>query len=86
MPPRPAPLRHLRHRLRRSLGRPGTSTPEPSGLSASQALAVVETLGEDSAVGAGDLMEVAPPYDPTDATAKLAAYLVTTLLERQFAE
>ncbi|SER72515.1 agmatinase [Natrinema salaciae] len=65
---------------------PGTGTPEPGGLSASQALAVVETLGEHPAVGAADLMEVAPPYDPTDDTARLAAYLVTTLLERQFAE
>ncbi len=31
-------------------------------------------------------MEVAPPYDPTDETARLAAYLLTTLLERRFAE
>lgn len=65
---------------------PGTGTPEPGGLSSSQALAVVETLGKHPAVGAADIMEVAPPYDPTDETARLAAYLVTTLLERRFAE
>lgn len=65
---------------------PGTGTPEPGGLSASQALAVMETLGTHEAVGAVDLMEVAPTFDPTENTQRLAAYLLTTFLERQFAE
>ncbi len=65
---------------------PGTGTPEPGGLSASQALTVMETLGAHDAVGAVDLMEVAPPIDPGDETARLGAYLLTTFLERQFAE
>jgi agmatinase len=65
---------------------PGTGTPEAGGLSADQALTVVETLGEHDAVGAADLMEVAPDYDPTDNTARIAAYLLVTLLERLFAE
>lgn len=65
---------------------PGTGTPEPGGLTASQALAVMEVLGTHDAVGAADLMEVAPTHDPTGNTARLAAYLLVTLLERQFAE
>jgi agmatinase len=65
---------------------PGTGTPEPGGLSASQALAVMETLGTHESVGAVDLMEVAPTFDPTENTQRLAAYLLTTFLERQFAE
>lgn len=65
---------------------PGTGTPEPDGLSAHQALKVVEILGTHDAVGAADLMEIAPEYDPTKATQTLGAYLLVTLVERQFAE
>lgn len=65
---------------------PGTGTPEPGGLTASQALAVMEVLGTHDAVGAVDLMEVSPPFDPEGSTARLGAYLLVTLLERQFAE
>jgi agmatinase len=64
---------------------PGTGTPEPGGLSASQALSVMEILGTHDAVAAADLMEVAPPLDPTDNTSRLGAYLLTTLLEQKFA-
>jgi len=65
---------------------PGTGTPTPAGLTADEALATVEVLGSHDAVGAVDLMEVAPGYDPTEGTSRLAAYLLVTLLERQFAE
>lgn len=65
---------------------PGTGTPEPGGLTSAQALTVMETLGAHAAVGAADLMEVAPPFDPTENTQRLAATLLVTLLERQFAE
>lgn len=65
---------------------PGTGTPEPGGLSADQALTVMETLGRHEKVGAADLMEVAPPFDNSEGTQRLAAYLLVTLLERQFAE
>jgi agmatinase len=65
---------------------PGTGTPEPAGLSAAEALRAMETLGTHEAVGAVDLMEVAPPYDPTDNTARLGANLLIALLERRFAE
>jgi agmatinase len=64
---------------------PGTGTPEPGGLSASQALTVMEALGSHDAVAAADLMEVAPTLDPTDNTSRLGAYLLTTLLEQRFA-
>jgi len=65
---------------------PGTGTPEPDGLSAHQALRTMEVLGTHDAVGAADLMEVSPTHDPTDVTGILGAFLLVTLLERQFAE
>lgn len=65
---------------------PGTGTPCPGGLSADQALTVMEQLGRSDAIGAVDLMEVAPRYDPTEGTDRLASYLLTTFLERRFAE
>ena len=65
---------------------PGTGTPVPGGLTADEALRVVETLGADERVGALDLMEVAPNYDPTETTPRLAASLLVTALERRFAE
>jgi agmatinase len=65
---------------------PGTGTPEPGGLSADEALTVMETVGAREEVGAVDLMEVAPTYDQTEGTQRLAAYLLVTFLERQFAE
>jgi agmatinase len=65
---------------------PGTGTPEPGGLTADQALAAVETVAAHPAVGAADLMEVAPDHDPTGNTARLGASLLVTLLERAFAE
>ena len=65
---------------------PGTGTPEAGGLSAHQALAVMETLGTHDAVAAADLMEVAPDRDPTENTSRLAANLLVAMLERRFAE
>ena len=64
---------------------PGTGTPEPGGLTAQQALKTMEVLGTSDAVGAVDMMEVAPRYDPNEGTQRLAAYLLVTLLERRFA-
>ncbi len=65
---------------------PGTGTPEPAGLDSHEALEIMETLGTHDAVGAADLMEVAPERDPTRSTQTLAAYLLVTLIERRFAE
>ncbi|WP_336343119.1 agmatinase family protein [Halalkalicoccus ordinarius] len=64
---------------------PGTGTPVPGGLSAREALAAMRVLGSHDAVGAVDLMEVSPPYDSTEGTQRLAAYLLVTLLEAKFA-
>ena len=65
---------------------PGTGTPEPGGLSAAQALTIIEQIGTHDAFVAADLMEVSPLFDPTGNTQRLAAYLLTAFLERQFAE
>ncbi len=64
----------------------GTGTPVPGGLSAREALAAMGVLGSHDAVGAVDLMEVAPTYDSTEGTGRLAAYLLVRFLERKFAE
>ena len=65
---------------------PGTGTPEPGGLSADEALTVMEILGGNDPVEAVDLMEIAPTHDPTENTARLGANLLVTFLERQFAD
>jgi agmatinase len=54
---------------------PGTGNPEPEGLAAADVLAFVRRLGELRVVGL-DLVEVAPPYDPSGRTAVLAATIV----------
>lgn len=64
---------------------PGTGTPCPGGLTPHQALETMEVLGAHDAVGAVDMMEVAPRYDATEGTERLAAYLLVTFLERKFA-
>ena len=64
---------------------PGTGTPVPGGPSAQQALKVMELLGAREEVGMVDLMEVAPGFDPTEGTSRLAAYLLVTFLEHRFA-
>jgi len=58
---------------------PGTGTPEPGGLLASQALEVIRGLYGLNLIGA-DLVEVSPPYDTTGNTALLAANLIFEML------
>jgi agmatinase len=53
---------------------PGTGTPEPGGLSAHDALAIVRGLTGIDFVGF-DVVEVIPAYDPAAVTATLAANL-----------
>lgn len=65
---------------------PGTGTPEPGGLDATEALAVMEVLGGNDSVRAVDLMEVSPPFDWANATSRLGAFLLVTLLDRRFAQ
>jgi len=47
---------------------------------------IVETLGAHDAVETADLMEVVLKYDASEGTQRLAAYLLVTLLKRQFVE
>lgn len=58
---------------------PGTGTPEPAGLSASQGLEVIRGVFGLNLIGA-DLVEVSPPYDTTGNTALLAANLLFEML------
>jgi agmatinase len=58
---------------------PGTGTPEPGGLSAHDALAIVRGLTGIDFVGF-DVVEVIPAYDPAQQTAFLAANLAYEML------
>jgi agmatinase len=58
---------------------PGTGTPEPGGLSAHDALAIVRRLTDIDFVGF-DVVEVIPAYDPAGQTAFLAANLAYEML------
>lgn len=64
---------------------PGTGTPVPGGLTASQAVRAMDVIGASDAVDAIDMMEVAPRYDATEGTERLAAYLLVAFLDRKFA-
>lgn len=58
---------------------PGTGTPEPAGLTASQGLEIIRGLYGCNLIGA-DLVEVSPPYDTTGNTSLLAANLLFEML------
>ncbi len=58
---------------------PGTGTPEPGGLSASQGIEIIRGAWGLNLVGA-DLVEVSPPYDTTGNTSLLAANLLFEML------
>ena len=58
---------------------PGTGTPEPGGLTASQGLEIIRGCYGLNLVGC-DLMEVSPPYDTSGNTSLLAANLIFEML------
>lgn len=58
---------------------PGTGTPEPAGLTASQGIEIIRGVFGTRLIGA-DLVEVSPPYDSTGNTALLAANLLFEML------
>lgn len=58
---------------------PGTGTPEPAGLMASQGLEIIRGCWGTNMVGA-DLVEVSPPYDTSGNTSLLAANLMFEML------
>jgi formiminoglutamase len=55
---------------------PGVSAAGIGGLSAREAIALVATLAADPRLIGFDIMELSPPYDQDDRTAKLAARLL----------
>ena len=58
---------------------PGTGTPEPGGLTASQGIEIIRGVWGLDLIGA-DLVEVSPPYDTTGNTSLLAANLIFEML------
>ena len=58
---------------------PGTGTPEVGGLLPREALQILRGLAGVAIVG-GDVVEVAPQYDPTTNTAQVAAQVLFQLL------
>ncbi|CAN7369207.1 agmatinase [Rhizobium leguminosarum] len=58
---------------------PGTGTPEVGGLTSAQALGILRGLAGLNIVG-GDVVEIAPQYDPTSNTAQIAAQVLFELL------
>lgn len=58
---------------------PGTGTPEIGGFTAREAQAMIRSLAGVDIIGA-DIVEVAPPLDPTGATALTGASLMFELL------
>ncbi|EJC83910.1 agmatinase [Rhizobium leguminosarum bv. trifolii WSM2297] len=58
---------------------PGTGTPEVGGLTSAQALGILRGLAGLNIVG-GDVVEIAPQYDPTSNTAQIAAHVLFELL------
>lgn len=58
---------------------PGTGTPEAGGLTTREALALLRGLSGLNIIG-GDVVEVAPQYDATTATAQAAAQVLFTQL------
>jgi agmatinase len=58
---------------------PGTGTPEVGGLTTREALSLIRGLRGLNLVG-GDVVEVAPQYDPTTNTARAAAQMMFEIL------
>jgi arginase family enzyme len=58
---------------------PGTGTPVVGGMSSFEALQVLRGLSGLNIIG-GDLVEVAPPYDPSGITALAGATLMFEIL------
>ncbi|PYB69863.1 agmatinase [Rhizobium wuzhouense] len=58
---------------------PGTGTPEVGGLQPREVLQILRGLSGLNIIG-GDVVEVAPQYDPTSNTAQIAAQVLHTIL------
>ncbi len=60
---------------------PGVSAANPWGLSADLGLQLARAFGRSPAVALLDLMELAPPLDPTGRSARMAAFLAAAFLQ-----
>ena len=58
---------------------PGTGTPVMGGLTPREAMRILQGLGGLELAG-GDVVEVSPPYDPTNATALVGAQILFEIL------
>jgi agmatinase len=58
---------------------PGTGTPEAGGLTPREAQAILHGLAGANLIG-GDVVEVAPQYDPTSNTAMVGAQMLFEIL------
>ena len=63
---------------------PGTTLPEPGGLSYRQLREVLVEVARRGRVVGFDIAELNPPYDPSGNTARLAAWLITHFLSEIF--
>jgi agmatinase len=63
---------------------PGTGTPSHGGFTYYEGLELIAGLAQRGTIVGLDLVEVAPPYDPTDSTSILAAQLLLNALGRIF--
>lgn len=63
---------------------PGTTLPEPGGLSYRQLRATLAAVARRGRVVAIDVAELNPPYDPSAGTARLATWTITHLLAAVF--
>jgi agmatinase len=63
---------------------PGTGTPSHGGFTYYEGLELIAGLAKRGTIVGLDLVEVAPPYDPTDSTSILAAQLLLNALGRVF--
>lgn len=59
---------------------PGTAAPAVGGLTVWQVVELVWAFGQRDDVIGMDIMEVSPPFDPTGASANVAAHLALTFL------
>jgi arginase family enzyme len=60
---------------------PGVSAPNPWGLGADLGLQLARVFGRAPIVGMLDLMELAPPQDPSGRSARMAAFLAGAFLQ-----
>lgn len=63
---------------------PGTSGPEPGGLTSREILTAARMLG-DHGITMFDVVEYCPVYDPSDITGKLCCYIIFNLLGATYA-